>query len=270
MRQRLLTGRTTMRNLALDLRLLAGNAAYTKFVVLGRSRTGSNLLRSLLNDHNQVEAYGEVFRSQDSMDWDHIGYLQNGKMQHLLLQDPIKFVGERIFRRYPKETAAVGFKIFYYHAQQPNWQPIWPYLQAQTDLHIIHMKRHNILETHLSRKRAELTDSWVNTTGEKERVPTVTLDYQECLADFERTRAYETEFDQRFAHHPKIELVYEALARDNEAEMQRIQQFLHLPYQPVKPSIFKQAHKPLSQAIANYAELKAQFAGSPWESFFIE
>ncbi len=261
-----------MRNLALDMGLLSGNINYTKFIILGRSRIGSNFLRSLLNAHSQIEAYGEVFRNRDdkSMDWDQVGYLKSARMAEMLLNSPVKFVQERIFRRYPQETAAVGFKIFYYHAQDPVWQTIWPFLEAQTDIHVIHMKRRNILKTHLSRKRVELTDSWVNTSGERERNPVVTLDYEECRADFEQTRAYEEEANGRFAHHPLLELIYEDLARDYETEMKRVQDFLSVPYQDVQPSIYKQSHKPLSQTIANYQDLKAQFAGTPWESFFVE
>ncbi len=259
-----------MRNIAQEMGLLSGSTAYTKFIILGRSRTGSNFLRSLLNDHSQVETYGEIFRSKESMDWDHIGLLQNAKMQRQLREDPAVFVSQRVFRRYPKEIAAVGFKIFYYHAQDAEWRAIWPFLQAQTDIHVIHMKRRNMLQTHLSRKRAEITDSWVNTTGQKETAPTITLDYAECLADFQRTRAYEEEYDRFFAAHPKMELIYEELAADYATKMESVQQFLGLSLQPIQPRIYKQSHKPLSQAIANYAELKEQFAGSEWEAFFTE
>jgi hypothetical protein len=55
--------RTSMRHLLADTGLLPGQLHYTRFLVVGRSRTGSNLLRSLLSAHPQVEAYGEVFRS---------------------------------------------------------------------------------------------------------------------------------------------------------------------------------------------------------------
>lgn len=259
-----------MYNLALQIGLLPGTSTYTKFIILGRSRIGSNLLRSLLNDHPQVYAYGEIVQGQNSMNWDHTGHFQNKKMQQQLLHNPVTFISQQLFRRYPKETAAVGFKLFYYHAQQPNWQPIWTYLQAQTDIHIIHMKRHNILQTHLSRKRAELTGSWVNTTGQKEQSPPLRLDFAECLVDFQDTRAYEAQFDQFFTHHPKIELIYEELAADYGTQMQRVQQFLHIPLHTVKPGIYKQSYKSLSQTISNYQELKEQFAGSPWECFFTE
>jgi LPS sulfotransferase NodH len=263
-------GTSLMHKLALEMGLSAKNAAYTRFVIIGRSRSGSNLLRSLLNAHPHIEAYGEIFRSQEAMDWDHIGSLKNDKMQQQLWQDPVKFINERVFRPYPKATAAVGFKIFYYHAQDGSWQTVWPYLEQMTSLRVIHIKRRNILETHLSRKRAEVTDSWVNTGGKTEKPIAVTLDYADCLADFERTRGYEEEFDGRFAHHPKIEVIYENLAQDYNAEMTRVQEFLGVPYAPVQPAIFKQSRQTLREAITNYDDLKRQFQLTPWADFFTD
>lgn len=265
--------RLSMRHLLADLGPFTGHLDYTRFIVVGRSRTGSNLLRSLLNAHSQVEAYGEVFRSpaREAMDWDHSDVLrQSDRMHRLLLDDPVTFIEKRIYRRYPAEIAAVGFKIFYYHAQEGAWQAVWPHLQQQTAIRVIHMKRRNMLSTHLSRKRAELTDVWVNTSGQREQPVAVTLDYEQCLGDFQRTRAWEEACDAQFASHAKIELFYEDLAQDNDREMRRVQTFLGVDYQPVAPTIYKQSQQTLAQAIANYDELKDRFAGSPWASFFEE
>lgn len=264
-------GRLDMRHLLTDKGLLPGRAEYTRFIIVGRSRTGSNLLRSLLNAHDHVETYGEVFRSPDreAMDWDHTGYLRvSDRMHRLLLDDPVTFVQRRVYRRYPAEIAAVGFKIFYYHAQEGSWRAVWPYLEQQTTIRVIHMKRRNMLSTHLSRKRAEITDVWVNTSGQTEQPVAVTLDFEQCLADFQRTRAWEEACDAQFASHPKVELFYEDLAADNDRAMRPVQEFLGLDYQPVAPAIYKQSQQTLVQAIANYDELKNRFAGSPWAAFF--
>ena len=262
--------RRYMRHLAPDRGWIDGSCDYVRFIVLARSRTGSNLLRSLLNAHSKVEAYGEIFRSRDSMDWDHIGYLGSSGSQRLLLDDPIRFVRSQVFRRYPAGTCAVGFKIFYYHAHDSGWKPIWDFLREQSDLHIIHVTRENILETHLSRKRAELTDRWVNTSGEKQEAPAVALDYNECLEDFERTRAQEREYEAFFATQPRLRVTYEDLARDHTTEMMRVFEFLGLPWEPVQPSTYRQSHRSLKESITNFGELKQKFAGSPWEPFFAD
>ncbi|MCB8923778.1 MAG: hypothetical protein H6662_19535 [Ardenticatenaceae bacterium] len=154
-----------MRNLALDM---AGSDTYTKFIVLGRSRTGSNFCAacSMTIRKSRLTARFSATKRR----WIGITSAVCRTINAPTAAQRPGEIGQRqVFRRYPKETAAVGFKIFYYHAQDPGWQAIWPYLLAQTDIHVIHMKRANILQTHLSRKRAELTDSWVNTGGEREK-----------------------------------------------------------------------------------------------------
>jgi DNA-binding MarR family transcriptional regulator len=63
-------------------------------------------------------------------------------------------------------------------------------------------------------------------------------------------------------------VVYEYLAQDNEPETKRIQEFLRLEHQDVKPSIYKQSKKSLAETIRNYSELKRRFEGTPWIEFF--
>ncbi len=249
---------------------LHGQATYTPFVVVGRSRVGSNLLRGLLNAHPQIATFGEVFRSMDSLDWDHVGYFQSRETKILIEQDPVRFLDRRVFGRYPRATRAVGFKLFYYHARTGAAASIWPYLRERRDLKVVHLKRRNLLRTHLSRKRAALTDQWVKTTGQPDGSVVVTLDFDECLKDFAQTRTWELECDEYFAAHTRREVTYEALAGDYGTEIQSLHEFLGVPFQPAKPSTFKQAKQPLSAMIANYPELKERFTGTGWAEFFTE
>ena len=103
-----------------------GNNQYRRFIVLSRSRTGSNLLISLLNSHPHIYTEREIF----------------GKLSG---------------RNYVK---AKGFKIFYYHPLDDDSCSIWDELQSLDDLYVIHLKRRNILRTLLSRKTAGIQDVW--------------------------------------------------------------------------------------------------------------
>jgi len=58
------------------------------------------------------------------------------------------------------------------------------------------------------------------------------------------------------------------LLRNYECEMKRIQEFLGVAYEVVRPLTYKQSGQPLSRAISNYVELKEQFQGTSWEAFF--
>jgi LPS sulfotransferase NodH len=258
-----------MRKRMLDLGLF-GHSRYTPFVVLGRSRVGSNLLRSLLNANPQVVAFGEVFRDAADLDWDHVGYFQAPSVPALVQRDPVQFVEKQLLGRYPSSVRAVGFKLFYYHAREGAQAGIWPWLLERRSIRVIHLKRTNLLQTHVSRKRAALTGRWVNTSGEPDAAVTLRLDYDEVLADFQQTRAWETECDRGFASHPLLHIHYEDLAADFRSEARRLETFLGVDPHVVQPSTFQQSAQPLALTVSNYDELKARFAGSPWIGFFTE
>jgi LPS sulfotransferase NodH len=259
-----------LRNLALETGLSRGQMDYTRFIILGRSRVGSNFLRGLLNSHSQIAVFGEIFQNKEEIGWAMPGYRQNSGLLQLFREEPVRFLETKVFRPFPREIAAAGFKLFYYHAQDDAWRPVWDYLRQETGIKIIHIRRANILKTHLSKQQAEMTDIWVDTGGEQQSRPGVALSYESCREAFTQTRAWEREVDTLFASHDRIEIVYEELAADYAAEMARVQAFLGVPPEAPAPETYKQPRKPLSQAILNYDELKEQFAGTEWSSFFVE
>ena len=260
----------SLRNLAMDLGLGGGQRDYTRFVILARSRTGSNFLRGLLNSHSRVLTYGEIFRNTDQVDFAVPNYPTTRPALELYQRDPLRFLSRYVFRRMPANYRAVGFKLFYYHARTQPWQVVWDHLKGWPGLKLIHLKRRNMLHTHLSRARAERSNRWVNTSGEKEETTPIELSYDECLSDFERTQQWEADADQFFAGQPLVELFYEDLAADPDSHVAQLQAFLGLTPEKLAPQTHKQLKQPLSVAVANYNPLKARFAGSRWESFFEE
>src|SRR3546814_732374 len=54
-----------LRSLGFRLRSAVGHTGFTKFIVLSRSRTGSNMLVSLLDSHPRVVAEGEIVARLD-------------------------------------------------------------------------------------------------------------------------------------------------------------------------------------------------------------
>jgi LPS sulfotransferase NodH len=246
-----------------------GHKEYTRFVILARSRTGSNLLRSALNEHSQAKVYSELFRNPADIDW---GFPDHHSQAALSLyqKDPAEFLQTRIYGKYPRNIKAVGFKLFYYHASFGSGERLWDYLCENKGIKIIHLKRKNILATHLSRKKADITGAWANISGKPEEQAQFTLSYDECLQDFTRTRSWELEYDRFFQEHPILEVVYENLSSNYLNEIKRVQAFLNLPEENVIPKTQKQASLPLSEAIYNFPELKEKFLDSPWEEFFTD
>lgn len=262
--------RRKLKQRALALGVLRGTTKYAQFVILGRSRVGSNLLRGLLDAHSQVVAYGELFQDYDKIGWGTAAPTQDARALSLFQAHPQRFLEEQVFGVYPEGTKAVGFKLFYYHAQEDNRRSLWDYLRRRQHVRILHIKRANILKTYLSWTLADKTGEWVRLGEKEDRRQSVKLSYDDCLKTFRKTREWEEEFTLYFADHPTLDILYEALAADYDAEMKRVQDFLGLQYEVVRPSTRKQSQRPLSVAIANYYELKEQFSGTEWEVFFEE
>jgi hypothetical protein len=225
-------------------------------------------LRSLLNSHCCIIAFGEIV--QNPKEWDQTGFFQSSKMEWLHDHEPVTLIEKILFRKYPQYISAVGFKLFYYHARDNLWISIWPYLKSLSSLRIIHVKRRNILKSYLSRKKALITNCWVNTSGSTESLIPIKMNYQDCLNEFITTRKYEKEVDRLFTTHWKMDVFYKELSKDYRSVMRKVQEFLDVPYGDVFPSTYKQSQYPLSQSIVNYWELKEKFKGTEWEAFFEE
>jgi len=260
----------SLRNSAVSWGLLPGHRDYVRFVILGRSRTGSNLLRGLLQSRHDVTVHGEIFKNPEAVEW---GTDRFSAARRTLLRyrtDPARFLESDVFRRVPLAIKALGFKLFYYHAQQHPGKLVWDYLRTHREIRVIHIKRHNILRTHLSRIRAEQSNSWVDVEGRARPAQPVELDFADCEQVFVRTRAWEQEYDRFFSDHPLLEVIYEELAADHHREMERIQEFLSLELLEALPQTHKQSSDPLREAIVNYAGLKLGFKDTPWAEFFDE
>lgn len=268
MRQFFHKQRMKIKEIALEFGFFPSTRTYTKFIILGRSRTGSNFLRSLLNSHPAALVLGEIFRNQDAIDFDHPEFPTTERIIKVYQNDPQKFLEKIVFRKIPAKYQALGFKLFYYHARENPFAQIWHTIKNQKDIRILHIKRRNILRTHLSRENAVKTGQWVNTNGKETHLQSYQLDYDALLKDFIQTRQWEQEADSFFKDHPMIEVIYEDLSENTTGQIQKIQQFLGLPEYPVQAQTYKQIQKPLSEIIQNYEDLKIKFQNTEWSTFF--
>lgn len=247
-------------------------STYTQFVILGRARSGSTFLRGLLNGHDQVVAFGELFRFPNAIGWDLPEYESAQQAQELIRlsqTDPPEFLKQAVFKDYPPDVRAVGFKLFYYHAQKGTRKAVWAHLRSRPAIRIIHLERRNLLAQILSEKRAFATDRWANTTGEPEEQRPIVLEYEECWRMFHRAGRIRESFNAYFSDHAILHLVYEDLANDYRRQMARVQDFLGVETRELRPTTYKQVTAPLCEAITNYEQLRERFAGSPWEPLFL-
>ena len=258
--------------IALRARSLHRGTDYSKFVIVGAARTGSTLLVDLLNAHSQVLAFGELFRTPEEIGWDVRPFItyQSPRVIDLYRADPVAFLERSVFRRWPANYAAVGFKLFYYHARQPPQSAVWDHLARDRSIRILHIKRRNLLAQYLSLLIAHKTDVWSTTRSPANPPEPIRIDVEACRKHFLDVRRSEDECADFFEYHTIRNVYYESLARNDACEMQGIADFLGVRQEPIGSALVRQNKGPVSQTITNYDELKRAFADTRWQEFFCD
>lgn len=230
---------------------VVGHSNYVPFIVLTRSRSGSNLLLSYLNSHPNVQMEPEIFGRTHG-------------------RDPLRRL--RIaFGKQPRRVKAKGFKIFYYHPLDRPSEGLWKELESMGNLRVIHLRRENVLRTLLSRKVADADRVWMVTAPDAKRDrpgQKVPFTVPELQNGFIQTKEWEDTAAKRFRNHSMLVVTYERLVSDPVATFRKILTFLDLDYCDPHTRLQRQNPGQLSDLIENYQDLRKAFADTPWHAYF--
>lgn len=230
-----------------------GHRDFTRFIILSRSRTGSNLLASLLNSHPQVAVDGEI-----------LGRLEG--------RDPARVLGGA-FARQGRLIRAKGLKIFYYHPLDAEGAPVWERLAADPKLRVLHLKRKNLLRVLVSRKIAEARNAWSSAQRDSRGLgedKAAFIGADEVRRVFDQTREWERWGDSLFERHVVVSLHYEDLDRDPDEVLAPVFESLGVPPARLSTEFQRQNPEPLRRLIVNFDQLRDEFRGDPLERYFNE
>jgi LPS sulfotransferase NodH len=230
---------------------VVGHSNFVPFIVLTRSRSGSNLLLSFLNSHPNIHAEPEIF----------------GRTRG---RDPLRRLRIALGKQ-PRRIKAKGFKIFYYHPLDNPSEKLWKTLEAMELLRVIHLRRENVLRTLISRKVAEGDKVWMVTDRDATPAaprPKLSFTVSELESGFVQTREWEIAGAHRFRSHPLLAVTYESLVSQPDATFARILEFLDLDFHAPQTGLQKQNPGRLCDLMENYEELRDAFAGTPWREYF--
>ncbi|MEO1701528.1 MAG: sulfotransferase [Pseudomonadota bacterium] len=233
--------------------LPVGTGNFRPFVVVTRDRTGSNMLMQALDSHPQLAAEYEIF-----------GRLEGRREEDVL---------HRAYARQPFYIRAKGFKIFYYHPQDKTNSKVWELLASIDSLHVIHLRRRNILHALVS-SRVAYKSGIYGLRSDRDaakyggELPTISFTPEGLERDFQQTRMWEQGAVNRFENRPILDVTYEAMTADLPGQFERITDFLGVARRQPQTDFKKQRTRPLSETIENYVALKMHFAGTSWEEFF--
>jgi len=246
-------------------------------MIVCQARTGSTALATALIQHKQIAGHGEVFGGpgnpnaqinifgvQNKLNPPFVKYLRD-----LRNSDPVHFWTEIVMADSDKYKAT-GLKFKYEELDHPQWADLVNYIAGDKSIHVISLKRENLLDRELSEHMALNVTRMFNTRDPnyKHTTGSVVLDEKKLKAGFERSCKLQEKYDEFFKNHPQINLTYDDIALHSEDTFRRVQEFLGVDFQVITALTKKLQKEPASRFIENYDELKKYFSGSDYSQFF--
>jgi LPS sulfotransferase NodH len=232
---------------------LLGEQVQERFAIVGNARTGSNYLLDGLKSSSSIRMYHEIFADHNR---------EIGK--------DFESVLSTLFRKEKKGTRLVGFKVFYNHLTDAEWDRF----AAQRSFKIIHLTRSNRLRTIISTDIAFKTGQWTSSRRSGNAPPgdrVVTLDPSTLIERIERIRAGEDITRERFMDRPMLEVVYETMVAQPQETFRRVGEFLGVSdIDPSHIGIRRQNPERLAELIANYEDVRRLLTATEYASYLDE
>lgn len=222
----------------------------TRFIIFSQSRSGSTLLKELLNSHPVIKCEGEILAMTD-------GYIRNTIQLRILRRFPIPYI---YYLKTLARSDVFGFTLFSYHISYPQFY--LPFLNKH-GWKIIYLNRRSVLNQILSSITAEKRNYFHNRDPEKStQIEELKISKEEFLKNAKLRL-------QRHRREEKIlkKCSYLSISYEDELENEKdwnttakkIFDYLNLEFEEVSSNLKKTYTVPYSQLIENYEELEREF-----------
>lgn len=227
-----------------------GSTDYTPFIILSRSRTGSNFLNSSLSSHPNVHVKGE-----------HFGHLRG---------DTIEARHAQVFGKQPGWIKAAGCKVFYYHPHYGDPAPLFDMLKAEPRLKVIHLKRQDKLRSVLSWMIARDNGTYT-ATSDASFIPVEqkrqSVDPMELVEWIEKTLGWEEWGDAFFSDRETLTITYEDMTADHPGQFARVLDYLELSAHTPQTRLRRQNPEPVNELIDNWPEVRTCLIDHGYDRF---
>lgn len=222
-----------------------------RFVIFAQGRTGSAPLTSTLDTHSQITCHDEILGLPRAM-------------PQRFVESAARGSGARAF----------GFHVKIY--QLTSWQRVddvggWLTALRRRGWKILYLRRENLLRHVVSNVFAEAAGTYHHRDGTKTARPErITLPVERLRQGIDARRRHFVAERAALAGLDHLELAYERdLERPERQEeaFARIQDFLGVTPEPLRPSLKKAVAKPRDTLIENYDEVQRALAGTEDEVF---
>lgn len=243
----------------------------TRAIILTTQRSGSTFLVSCLQAHPDVLCRGELLIAGMGMKTPRMleGHRHAVKLVRFLWTGA--WHSTRTMRRFyeiegPK---AHVFKAMYNHLQPP-----WTlnYLRSRKDIRIIHLRRRNLLKQYVSYllmgQRRE--QRWLPNTTVPVPPLRIRVSPDRALKYFRRMQEFYPRFEQLFADHPILPLVYEDIVEAQQLKHDvafQLCDFLQVPRRLLTSELIKINPERLWEIVTNYDALSSTLRQTKFAEF---
>lgn len=218
------------------------------FAIISELRSGYQMLTASLNTHPDVLCFGEIFGSDPEV---RKKSLWRKPVPIIEANDsPIDYVG--VLNKYAASQGkiALGFKLNYVCARQPNWLCLWGHMVEQ-NWNIIHLQRRNLLDRFMSQLLAETENNWAGKTYSSSLVVSPNHFFKSC----DQTYVWRAETQNHFSNTPVLDMFYEDLETTPQVVYREVQSFLGVKVQDLQINTLKQQKRRQSEIVENYRDL---------------
>ncbi len=222
---------------------------HSKFIIFGQGRSGSTLLKQLLNSHPEINCEGELLNLDD-------GYINNSLILKLVHRLPFLFFN---YRKWISKSSIYGFTLLFYQYYPQKY--ILNKLVEQ-GWKVILLTRQDSFSQSLSHLVAKQTSVWHRYSDDDEKPAKVTIDpkeFKQWISALKKNKAIISALFKNLDH---IEVVYENDLKQKSLwpeSINRVFDYLGTYNTPFKANLKKTYSRPYSEIVENYDSLKEIF-----------
>ncbi len=217
----------------------------TKFILFVQGRSGSNLLRDLLNAHPDIQCDSELFKADPN-------HITAQKINKIILKIPASFVESRC--RLSKQNV-YGFVLMDYHLKNPGVLIKQLY---QSGWKIIYVSRNDLMAQCFSNLLAQKTNHWHNRSNKLEATYKVKITKEELLDELNWWVARKKNEENILKGIKAYHVIYEDNLQDKADwpnTTHKLFEYLGVDPVPVSSTFQKTYSRHYSDIINNYDEL---------------
>lgn len=244
-----------------------GAGASTRFCILTYGRTGSRMLKGLLDSHTMVRCHGELF-GENMSSLAAPGSDAHRELQRERAADPAGFLERRAFD--PGGARAVGVKILY-RQLFGQWGGLLEALKRDRQVRVIHLIRGNGIKRFMSEQAIRFTGVHeVPADCTPPAIDPIAVHVPDLLASLAVIERESGAVRELFREHPLMEVTYEDLVGQPDHALARVQEFLGVPVERLAVNVRKVLPDDLRAVIANLDEVIEALRGTPFEHMLAE